>query len=38
MNLNELAPKKTQRLNRIMESRFGFAIDYDNLTYPKAQR
>ena len=38
MNLNELAPKKTQRLNRIMESRFGFAIDYNNLTYAKAQR
>ena len=38
MNLNELAPKKTQRLNRIMESRFGFAIDYNKLTYPKAQR
>ena len=38
MNLNELAPKKTQRLNRIMESRFGFAINYNNLTYAKAQR
>lgn len=38
MNLNELAPKKTQRLNRIMESRFGFGIDYNKLTYAKAQR
>jgi hypothetical protein len=38
MNLKELAPQKTQRLNRVMESRFGFSIDYDNLTYAKAQR
>jgi len=38
MNLKELAPKKTQRLNRVMESRFGFAVDYDNMTYTKAQR
>ena len=38
MNLKELAPKTTQRLNKVMESRFGFAIDYDNLTYAKAQR
>ena len=38
MNLKELAPKTTQRLNKVMESRFGFAIDYDNLTFAKAQR
>lgn len=38
MNLKELAPQKTKRLNRVMESRFGFSIDYDNLTYAKAQR
>lgn len=38
MNLKELAPKKTTRLNKVMESRFGFAIDYDNLSYAKAQR
>jgi hypothetical protein len=38
MNLKELAPQKTKRLNRVMESRFGFAIDYNNLTYAKAQR
>lgn len=38
MNLKELAPKTTKRLNKVMESRFGFAIDYDNLTYAKAQR
>lgn len=38
MNLKELAPQKTKRLNKVMESRFGFAIDYDNLSYAKAQR
>lgn len=38
MNLKELTPQKTQRLNKVMESRFGFAIDYDNMTYAKAQR
>lgn len=38
MNLKELAPKTTKRLNKVMESRFGFAIDYDKLTYAKAQR
>lgn len=38
MNLKELAPQTTKRLNRVMESRFGFKIDYDNLTFAKAQR
>ena len=38
MNLKELAPQNTKRLNKVMESRFGFSIDYDNLTYAKAQR
>jgi hypothetical protein len=38
MNLKELAPKTTKRLNKVMESRFGFAIDYDSMTYAKAQR
>lgn len=38
MNLKELTPQKTKKLNRVMESRFGFKIDYDNLTYAKAQR
>jgi hypothetical protein len=27
-----------QKINKVMESRFGFTIDYDNLTYAKAQR
>lgn len=38
MNLKELTPQKTKKLNRVMESRFGFKIDYDNLNYAKAQR
>lgn len=38
MNLKELTPSKTNRLNKVMESRFGFAIDYNKLTYPKAKR
>lgn len=38
MNLKELAPKATNRINKVMESRFGFAIDYNNLTVSKAQR
>jgi hypothetical protein len=27
-----------QKINKVMESRFGFSIDYDNLSYAKAQR
>ena len=38
MNLKELAPQKTKRLNKVIESRFGFKIDYDKLSYPKAQK
>ena len=38
MNLKELAIKSTKKHNQVMESRFGFAIDYANLTYEKAQR
>jgi hypothetical protein len=38
MNLKELTPQKTKKLNRVMESRFGFKIDYNNLEYAKAQR
>ena len=38
MNLKELAPQKSKRLNKVLESRFGFQIDYNNLSIPKAQR
>jgi hypothetical protein len=27
-----------QKINKVMESRFGFTVDYDNLTYAKAER
>jgi hypothetical protein len=27
-----------QKINKVMESRFGFTVDYDNLSYAKAQR
>lgn len=38
MNLKDISPKATaQKMNRIMESRFGFAIDYNNLSLGKAQ-
>ena len=37
MKLTEMSSKPTStKLNKVMESRFGFAVDYDNLTMPKA--
>ena len=39
MRLSEMHTEVTpQKINKITESRFGFSIDYDNLTYAKAQR
>jgi len=39
MRLSEMHTAVTpQKINKITESRFGFSIDYDNLTYAKAQR
>jgi hypothetical protein len=39
MRLTEMRTEVTpQKINKVMESRFGFSIDYDNLTYAKAQR
>jgi hypothetical protein len=39
MRLSEMHTAVTpKKINKIMESRFGFTIDYDNLTYAKAQR
>jgi hypothetical protein len=38
MNLKELTLNKTSQLNKVMESRFGFKIDYNTLDYGKAQR
>ena len=39
MNLKDISPKATAtKMNRIMESRFGFAIDYSTLSLDKAHR
>jgi hypothetical protein len=39
MRLSEMRTEVTpQKINKVMESRFGFTIDYDNLTYAKARR
>jgi hypothetical protein len=39
MRLSEMRTEVTpQKINKIVESSFGFSIDYDNLTYAKAQR
>jgi hypothetical protein len=38
MKLTEIGVNNTKKFNRVMESRFGFAINYDNLTREKAQR
>jgi hypothetical protein len=39
MRLSEMHTAVTpQKVNRVMERSFGFSIDYDNLTYAKAQR
>lgn len=39
MRLSEMHTAVTpQKINKVMESRFGFTVDYDNLSYAKAQR
>ena len=39
MNLKELNPQSSaKKMNRVMESRFGFSIDYNKLTLEKASR
>lgn len=39
MNLKDISPRATAtKMNRMMESRFGFAIDYTNLSLNKAAR
>lgn len=39
MRLSEMHTEVTpQKINKVMESRFGFSIDYDNLTFAKAER
>jgi hypothetical protein len=39
MNLKDISPTATaKKMNRIMESRFGYAIDYSNLSIAKANK
>jgi len=39
MEIKDISPKATpKRMNRIMESRFGFAIDYNKLSLTKARK
>lgn len=39
MKLTEMRNKPTSKtINKVMESRFGFSVDYDNLTLPKAYK
>ena len=38
MKLNDIGRKNTNRINQIMESRFGFSIDFDNMEFRKAYR
>lgn len=38
MKLAEMQTKTSKKLNKLMESRFGFKINFDTLTYAKAHR
>lgn len=38
MKLAEMSTKSTRKINKLMESRFGFAINFDNLTVAKAEK
>ena len=38
MKLAEMSTKSTKKINKLMESRFGFAINFDNLTVEKAEK
>jgi hypothetical protein len=38
MKLSEMSQTSSKRLNKVLESRFGFAIDFDSLSVAKAQR
>lgn len=38
MKLAEMSTKSTRKINKLMESRFGFAINFDSLTVEKAER
>jgi hypothetical protein len=38
MKLAEMSTKSTRKINKLMESRFGFAINFSSLTVDKAER
>lgn len=38
MKLSEMSKTSTKRINKLMESRFGFAIDFSRLTIAKAEQ
>ena len=38
MKLQEMSTKTAKKLNKLMESRFGFTINYDNLDVTKATK
>jgi hypothetical protein len=38
MKLTEMSTRNAKQVNKVMESRFGFTIDYDKLTVEKAER
>jgi hypothetical protein len=38
MKLSEMSQTSAKKINKVLESRFGFAINYDNLSIAKAQR
>ena len=38
MKLAEMSTKSTRKINKLMESRFGFAINFSNLTVEKAEK
>jgi len=38
MKLVEMSVKSTRKINKVMESRFGFAINFSNLTVEKAEK
>ena len=38
MKLAEMSTKSTRKINKVMESRFGFAINFDSMTVEKAEK
>ena len=38
MKLAEMSTKSTRKINKLMESRFGFSINFDSLTVAKAEK